>query len=186
MDAPDPGALARFYSELLGWEIAWLDTDDATLLPPDGVGYLGFQREENYVPPVWPAELDSQQMQLHLDFEVTDLAVAVEHARELGATDAEFQPQDNVRVMLDPDGHPFCLFRDDSPSGEDSPLDDRLAHNLGECGWRSPRRAREVRDDGESAMVLRRRTHSARAFAEDMGFEPMIGFIRNPLSRRAH
>ena len=30
----------------------------------------------------------------------------------LGATLAEFQPQDDVRVMLDPAGHPFCLYLD--------------------------------------------------------------------------
>jgi hypothetical protein len=24
-----------------------------------------------------------------------------------------FQPQDNVRVLFDPAGHPFCLCRDD-------------------------------------------------------------------------
>ena len=23
---------------------------------------------------------------------------------------AEFQPQDDVRVFYDPDGHPFCLY----------------------------------------------------------------------------
>ena len=32
------------------------------------------------------------------------------HAVELGAEEAEFQPQDDVRVMLDPAGHPFCLY----------------------------------------------------------------------------
>ena len=49
-------------------------------------------------------------MMLHLDFEVVDLAAAVAHAVELGAQEAEFQPQDDVRVMLDPAGHPFCLY----------------------------------------------------------------------------
>jgi hypothetical protein len=34
----------------------------------------------------------------------------VAHAVELGARQADFQPQDDVRVMLDPDGHPFCLY----------------------------------------------------------------------------
>ncbi|WP_169501813.1 VOC family protein [Kribbella catacumbae] len=29
-----------------------------------------------------------------------------------GAELAAYQPQDNVRVMLDPDGHPFCLYLD--------------------------------------------------------------------------
>jgi hypothetical protein len=28
----------------------------------------------------------------------------------MGATLAQVQPQDDVRVLLDPDGHPFCLF----------------------------------------------------------------------------
>jgi hypothetical protein len=27
-----------------------------------------------------------------------------------GATLADFQPQDDVSVCLDPAGHPFCLF----------------------------------------------------------------------------
>jgi hypothetical protein len=49
-------------------------------------------------------------MMMHLDFEVVDLAAAVAHACELGAEVATFQPQDNVRVLLDPAGHPFCLY----------------------------------------------------------------------------
>ena len=28
----------------------------------------------------------------------------------LGAQEADFQPQDDVRVMFDPAGHPFCLY----------------------------------------------------------------------------
>jgi hypothetical protein len=31
----------------------------------------------------------------------------------LGATVAAYQPQDDVRVVLDPAGHPFCLYLDD-------------------------------------------------------------------------
>ena len=34
------------------------------------------------------------------------------HAVELGAQEAAFQPQDEVRVLLDPAGHPFCLYVD--------------------------------------------------------------------------
>jgi hypothetical protein len=49
-------------------------------------------------------------MQLHLDLEVDDLDQAVAHAIEAGAELPEFQPQERVRVMLDPDGHPFCLY----------------------------------------------------------------------------
>jgi len=41
---------------------------------------------------------------------VDDLDVAGEQAAAAGATLAEFQPQPDVRVYLDPAGHPFCLF----------------------------------------------------------------------------
>jgi hypothetical protein len=40
---------------------------------------------------------------------VEDLEAAVDHAKELGAREAGYQPQETVRVMLDPVGHPFCL-----------------------------------------------------------------------------
>ena len=49
-------------------------------------------------------------MQLHLDIGVEELDAAVARAEALGARQAEWQPQDDVRVLLDPAGHPFCLF----------------------------------------------------------------------------
>jgi catechol 2,3-dioxygenase-like lactoylglutathione lyase family enzyme len=110
LDAPDARALARFYSELLGWPIVKEDDQDAAIAPHDGVAYMAFQTSPEYERPVWPPEEGAQQMMLHLDFEVSDLEVAVTHARELGAEVAAFQPQDDVRVMLDPVGHPFCLY----------------------------------------------------------------------------
>ena len=50
---------------------------------------------------------------MHFDFQVADLDAAVTEAVRLGATVAEHQPQEHVRVMLDPAGHPFCLCLDD-------------------------------------------------------------------------
>jgi hypothetical protein len=95
---------------LLGWEIAKEDATEAAIAPPEGVAYLSFQTSPEYVPPVWPAAEGAQQMMMHLDFEVSDLDAAVGHAVELGAQPAQHQPQPNVRVMLDPAGHPFCLY----------------------------------------------------------------------------
>jgi len=80
LDAPDALALARFYAELLGWEIASQEQSSATIAPPDGVAYIGFQRSPEYVPPVWPPVNGAQQMMLHLDFEVDELEAAVGHA----------------------------------------------------------------------------------------------------------
>lgn len=48
----------------------------------------------------------------HFDFQVGDLDEAVAEALALGATLASDQPQDTVRVLLDPAGHPFCLCLD--------------------------------------------------------------------------
>ena len=110
LNAPDPRALADFYARLLGWPIENSEPDWVTVRPPDGGTGLSFQTEDIYVPPVWPAAPGEQQMQLHLDIQVDDLAAGVAWALENGATQADFQPQDDVRVMLDPAGHPFCLF----------------------------------------------------------------------------
>jgi catechol-2,3-dioxygenase len=110
LDAPDVDVLARFYSQLRGWSIWKQDGDGAALDVGEGVAYLSIQRNPDYVRPVWPAVSGSQQMMLHLDFEVTDLDEAVARAVRLGAELAEHQPQDDVRVLLDPAGHPFCLY----------------------------------------------------------------------------
>ena len=37
IDAPDPPALARFYGELLGWEVTLHDDGGAAISPGDGV-----------------------------------------------------------------------------------------------------------------------------------------------------
>jgi hypothetical protein len=110
LDCPDARGLAHFYADLLGWKIEKEDEQDAAIAPNDGVAYIAFQTSKEYERPVWPPKEGHQQMMLHLDFEVSDLQAAVAHAIELGAEEAPFQPQDNVRVMLDPVGHPFCLY----------------------------------------------------------------------------
>ena len=108
--APDTTALARFYERLLGWTLAVDEADWAVIRNPAGGVSLAFQTEQNHVPPAWPANPGDQQMQLHLEIRVDDLDGAVAHAIECGATVADFQPQQDVRVCLDPAGHPFCLW----------------------------------------------------------------------------
>jgi hypothetical protein len=49
-------------------------------------------------------------MMAHLDLEVVELEPAVKEAVALGATVDAYQPQDDVRVLRDPAGHPFCLW----------------------------------------------------------------------------
>ena len=116
LDAADGLALAEFYEKFLGWtiteragtpEYGW-----AKLEAPDRLLKMEFQGDQkSYVRPVWPTAPDEQQMMTHLDFVVEDLDAAVAWALECGATVAEHQIRPTVRVMLDPEGHPFCLFR---------------------------------------------------------------------------
>jgi catechol 2,3-dioxygenase-like lactoylglutathione lyase family enzyme len=108
--APDPATLARFYERLLGWTIGHEEPGFVIVRDPEGGVALSCQQEDNYVAPVWPASGDDQQMQLHLEIAVRDLDAEVAYALECGATLAQYQPQDDVRVCLDPAGHPFCLW----------------------------------------------------------------------------
>ena len=113
LGTPDPRGLASFYRALLDWDLIEERDEWVVLKPqgnPDGTG-LSFQLEDRHVPPTWPAGDGDQQMQLHLDIAVDDLGEGEARALALGAVQASYQPQDDVRVLLDPAGHPFCLFQ---------------------------------------------------------------------------
>jgi catechol 2,3-dioxygenase-like lactoylglutathione lyase family enzyme len=124
----DSWTLAAFYASLLGWSVVDRSEQDpggwALVKSPDGMHKLEFQREEPFVPPVWPTVAGEQQMGMHLDVAVDGLPPmsdmearrakffeAVDNAVALGARVADHQPQEGrVIVMLDPAGHPFCMF----------------------------------------------------------------------------
>jgi catechol 2,3-dioxygenase-like lactoylglutathione lyase family enzyme len=110
LGAPDPRALAAFYERLLGWPRVDDEPGWVRLLPPSGGTGLSFQHEPDYTPPVWPPAPGEQQMMTHLDIAVEDLEAGVAWALDAGAKLADYQPQEHVRVMLDPAGHPFDLF----------------------------------------------------------------------------
>ena len=116
-----PRELARFYATLLGWQVTASDPPRegeperagwAQVRPSEGGAgpRLNFEYERFYRRPVWPAREGQQTATEHLDIYVEDLPAAVEWARATGARLAGFQPQEHVRVMLDPDDHPFCLW----------------------------------------------------------------------------
>ena len=113
LEAPDPSALAAFYSQLLDWPVVHQELGTAVVKPPQDNVFMVIQQADGYTPPVWPPTEGAQRTMMHMDIQVEDLDDAVADAIELGARLADFQPQDNVRVMFDPAGHPFCLCRDD-------------------------------------------------------------------------
>jgi hypothetical protein len=110
LESSDAGELATFYQQLLGWERKADEPGWVVLANPDGDINLSFQTDVAYIRPSWPSDSEHQQMMMHLDIGVDDLAEAGAHAVAVGAVVADFQPQQDVRVYLDPAGHPFCLF----------------------------------------------------------------------------
>jgi catechol 2,3-dioxygenase-like lactoylglutathione lyase family enzyme len=117
-----PGLLARFYSAMLGWP--YVREEPPRPGAPDGTGYalvcppddvvgmaLNFDYDPGYRRPSWPSVAGEQSVTQHLDVGVADLDSAVSWAVECGATLADHQPSEDHRVLIDPDGHPFCLCR---------------------------------------------------------------------------
>lgn len=84
LDAPDARTLAHFYERLLGWSVVNESDGWVDLAPSKDAGYnFSFANEKDYARPVWPTVDGEPQMSMHLD-----------------------------SVMLDPAGHPFCLYLD--------------------------------------------------------------------------
>ena len=127
LDCDDAHEMARFYGGLLGWEPTAVEPDWVLMRDPQGGTGLSFQQTEGYERPIWPEEPDRQQKMIHLDVKVTPadaegpatdpeavgqaaLERAVELARSHGGTLAEPQSRSDLRVVLDPAGHPLCLF----------------------------------------------------------------------------
>lgn len=118
LEARDPLALARFYSELLGLPIAGVD-DDWVDIGDAATTRMSFQLAPEHEPPRWPDPASS--MQFHLDIEVDDIEDAEPKVLALGANrlpwgSAEEEAQglrppseSGFRVYADPAGHPFCL-----------------------------------------------------------------------------
>lgn len=110
LDARDPKALMKFYSELLGWEINYESEGYCSLAAPGGGTALGAQLVETFKKPVWPPAEGCADTAEHCDFQVTDREAAVALSLKLGASRAEQQFIENLTVMIDPEGHPYCLF----------------------------------------------------------------------------
>jgi len=124
LDCADAEVLAAFYGRILGWVEAGRDEPDSrlggsgwiSLRNPSGDIGLSFQAEDWYEPPTWPEESGAQAKMIHLEVDVDDVEAAVAEVVAAGGREAPTQPDgrdpSQLRVMLDPAGHPFCLCRD--------------------------------------------------------------------------
>jgi predicted enzyme related to lactoylglutathione lyase len=106
LDSSDARRDARFWSAVLGWDVAHEQDEYAMLTGPGGVA-LGFGTVADHRQPGWPNAHGTKQF--HFDLAVDDLDAGVKQCVELGATFPDEQPGETWRVLLDPSGHPFCL-----------------------------------------------------------------------------
>jgi len=121
LDCADAHEMARFYGGLLGWEPTAVEPGWVLMRDPGGGTGLSFQKTDWYERPAWPEEPGQQQKMLHLEVRVIPqdgqdpqaaLAEATRLALSVGGTLPQRQARDDLRVVLDPSGHPLCLFLD--------------------------------------------------------------------------
>ena len=86
LDCSDPAALASFWAELVGGEVAFTSPEFCAVKTDNG--WLATVRIDDYKPPTWPDSAVPKQMHLK---------------------PSEQPAPDRWRVLLDPAGHPFCL-----------------------------------------------------------------------------
>jgi predicted enzyme related to lactoylglutathione lyase len=103
VDALDPVALGRWWSDALGWVVVNDDADEFEIRPaPDRLPGLLFASVGE------PKQLKNR---LHLDFRPDDRDAEVERLLALGATRADVgQGEQSWVVLADPEGNEFCIL----------------------------------------------------------------------------
>ena len=110
IDAADPGAIARWWSEALGWSMGEEDDDEVSVTSPDGFELLFIKVPES----------KSVKNRLHLDLRPDDQAAEVARFEALGARRIDVgQGEPTWVVLADPEGNEFCILRAATP--EESP-----------------------------------------------------------------
>lgn len=111
LECKDPVKLSDFYIKLLGWEKGYDNNDFIIIGSETGNIDIGFQKNTDFIAPKWPEVEGEQQMMLHLDFCVAaaEHQEWVKYAIYCGAKKADFQYSKDWTVMIDPEGHPFCI-----------------------------------------------------------------------------
>jgi hypothetical protein len=109
VDCADPSAIARWWAELLGWQITYEADDEVVLEPPEG------SRERGASPDLLfgkVSEPKREKVRLHIDLRPEDQAAEVARAEALGATRIDIGQGDVTWVVLaDPEGNEFCILR---------------------------------------------------------------------------
>jgi len=112
IDAADPGRLAAFWSEVLGYVELGREDDGSIEIGPPDAGFGGPQPTLIFSPSSDPR---TGKLRLHIDVNATDRDQDAELERllALGATPADVGQTgtESWHVLADPEGNEFCLLR---------------------------------------------------------------------------
>ena len=130
IDAHDPSALARFWAEVLGWQI----TDEGPI--EVGVEPLQDSPMRGVVPDLLFIRVPDDKVaknRLHLDLRPDDQAVEVERLTSLGASLVDIgqaaDPHCTWVVMADPEGNEFCVLRSVPTTNIPEPAEGKVTSN---------------------------------------------------------
>ncbi|HEY7071103.1 MAG TPA: VOC family protein [Acidimicrobiales bacterium] len=107
IDAPDPSALGRFWSEATGWPITLEEADEVVVEPPEGEPGIGL-----VIVPVDDPKVGKNRVHLDLTSQSAEhQAELVERVRRAGATPVDIgQGAVPWVVLADPAGNEFCVL----------------------------------------------------------------------------
>ena len=107
-DANDPLDVARFWAEMLGWEMADDSRGGIVLLPSDDTGFrLRFVASQQQ-------KVGQNHMHFDLTSNLTDQYETVARALALGARHIDIgqRPDEGHVVLADPEGNEFCVIEE--------------------------------------------------------------------------
>ena len=105
VDATDPARLARWWAEVLGYQIIDEDSDEVSIAP-DKTSY------PNLIFLLVP-DAKTVKNRLHFDLNPDDQEAEVERLVDMGARKVDVGQGDDVTwvVLADPEGNEFCILR---------------------------------------------------------------------------
>jgi hypothetical protein len=114
IDSLDPGELATFWQEALGWRRTRTEDSEVVLEPPAGSPQDGVAPDLVFVR---VPERKIAKNRLHLDLRPADQAAEVTRLENLGGRRVDVGQGAEVDwvVMADPEGNEFCVLRAYTP-----------------------------------------------------------------------
>lgn len=118
IESVDPGSLARWWAQALGWDVAYESEGEVVIVPAwarEAAVTTPFHRQGPGLVFVRVSHRKSAKNRLHLDFaphSSDDRGGEIERLRDLGATavDVGQSESSSWTVLADPEGNEFCVL----------------------------------------------------------------------------